>query len=232
MTETPELPPKRYAMKSTSTANIAKKVARILVDVGCVIFRPRQPFKFESGILSPVYVDNRLLISSPTQRKKIIKYFIAAIKKIGKFDVIAGTAMAGIPHAAWIAQNLNLPMVYVRAQPKDHGRKNQVEGSIRRGQKVLVVEDMVSTAGSSKRVVEAVRKLGAKVTDEVAIYTHNLKEADKNFKKIKIKFHVLTDLNNVSQEAAKRGFLKKGQISIIKNWAKDPKGWGKKMGFE
>ncbi|MEK9147069.1 MAG: orotate phosphoribosyltransferase [Patescibacteria group bacterium] len=219
-------------MKSTSTANIAEKVARILVDVGCVIFRPKQPFKFDSGILSPVYVDNRLLISVPRQRKLVIKYLISKIKTIGSFDVIAGTATAGIPHAAWIADNLNLPMVYVRSGPKNHGKGNQVEGRIIRGQKVLVVEDMVSTALSSKRVVEALRRLGAKVTDELAIYTHNLKEADKNFKKMKIKFHVLTDLNNVSQEAAKRGFLKKGQISIIKNWAKDPKGWGKKMGFE
>lgn len=232
MIKIPELLPKSYAMKSTSTANIAEEVARILVDVGCVIFRPRQPFKFDSGILSPVYVDNRLLISVPRQRKLVIKYLISKIKTIGSVDVIAGTATAGIPHAAWIADYLNLPMVYVRSRPKDHGKGDQVEGQIKRGQKVLVVEDMVSTAGSSKRVVEALRKLGAKVTDEVAIYTHNLKEADRNLKKMEIKFHVLTDLNTVSQEAAKKGFLKKEQISIIKNWAKDPKNWGKKMGFE
>lgn len=219
-------------MKSTSTASIAEEVARILVDVGCVIFRPRQPFKFASGILSPVYVDNRLLVSSPTQRKKIIKYFIAAIKKIGKFDVIAGTAVAGIPHAAWIAQNLNLPMVYVRAQPKDHGRQNQVEGSVRRGQKVLVVEDMVSTAGSSARVIEVLRELGAKVTDVVAIYTHNLKAAGANFQKMNVKFHNLTDLENVAKVAVVEGFLKKDQVTVILDWARDPKGWGKKMGFE
>lgn len=232
MIKIPELLPKSYVMKSTNTAKIAEKVARILVDVGCVIFRPRQPFKFDSGILSPVYVDNRLLISSPTQRKKIIKYFIAAIKKIGKFDVIAGTAVAGIPHAAWIAQNLNLPMVYVRAQPKDHGRQNQVEGSIRRGQKVLVVEDMVSTASSSARVIEALRKLGAKVTDVVAIYTHNLKAAGTNFQKMNVKFHNLTDLENVIKVAVVGGFLKQDQVTVILDWARDPKGWGKKMGFE
>lgn len=232
MIKIPELPPKSYAMKSTSTADIAKKVARILIDVGCVIIRPKQPFKFDSGILSPVYVDNRLLLSVPRQRKLIIKYLISKIQTLDSFDVIAGVATAGIAYAAWIVDSLNLPMVYVRSRPKDHGKGNQVEGQIKRGQKVLVVEDMVSTAGSSKRVVEALRKLGARVTDEIAIYTHNLKEADKNLKIMKIKFHVLTDLENVSQEAVKRGFLKKEQVSIIKNWARDPQNWAKKMGFE
>lgn len=219
-------------MKSTSTASIAEKVARILVDVGCVIIRPRQPFKFDSGILSPVYVDNRLLISVPHQRKQMINFLISKIKKIGSFDVIAGVAMAGIPHAAWIADNLNLPMVYVRAHPKDHGRQNQVEGSLRRGQKVLVVEDMVSTAGSSARVIEALRELGAKVTDVVAIYTHNLKAAGTNFQKMNVKFHSLTDLENVAKVAVVKGFLKQDQVTVILDWARDPKGWGKKMGFE
>lgn len=219
-------------MKSTSTEKVSEKVAEILVDVGCVIFRPHQPFRFDSGILSPVYVDNRLLISNPSQREKIIKHFVDKIKEIGKSDVIAGTAVAGIPHAAWIAKKLNLPMVFVRAQPKDHGRKNQVEGSIRRGQTVLVVEDMVSTAGSSRRVVSALRKLGAKVTDEIAIYTHELSEADKNFNKLKVKFHHLTDLESVAHAAIKKGLLKDEQIKIILDWAKDPQNWGKKMGFE
>src|SRR3989344_2739122 len=118
-------------MKSTNTDKARKDVAEILLDVGSVIFRPRQPFRFDSGILSPVYVDNRLLISMPRERELIIKYLVDKIRKIGVPDVVAGVATAGITHAAWIAQKLNLPMVYVRAKPKDHGRQNQVEGQVK-----------------------------------------------------------------------------------------------------
>lgn len=219
-------------MKSINTDKDPTKVAQILFDVGAVIFRPRQPFKFDSGILSPVYVDNRLLISYPKQRNKITKYLIAKVKKIGLPDVIAGVATAGITHAAWIAQKLDLPMVYVRPKPKDHGRQNQVEGLIRKGQKVIVIEDMVSTAGSSINVINVLRKLGAEVNDEIAIYTHRMRESEKNFKKAKVKFHPLTNLQKVAEVAQVKGFLKREQIQIILDWAKDPKNWGKKMGFE
>lgn len=219
-------------MKSTNTANISQKVATILLDIGSVIFRPKQPFRFDSGILSPVYVDNRLLISETKARKAVIKLLIYTVKKIGKPDVIAGIATAGIPHAAWLAQALNIPMVYVRSKPKDHGRENQIEGKIKRGQKVVVVEDMVSTAGSSKRVISALRKAGAKVDHEIAIYTHSLPESKKNFKNSKIKFHSLTDLQTVATVAQNMGFLKSNQVLIIEKWAKDPKNWARKMGFE
>ena len=218
-------------MKSTSTGNISDEVATILVDVGCVIFRPRQPFKFDSGIISPVYVDNRLLISRTQERKSVIEYLTQKIKKTGNFDIIAGTATAGIPHAAWISDRLNLPMVYVRSAPKEHGRGTQVEGSTKRGDKVLVVEDMVSTAGSSLRVIDALRKLGADVTDEIAIYTHGLSESYQNFKKAKIRFHYLTDLENVIKIAVEKGFLKSEHASVIKSWAEDPKNWARKIGF-
>ena len=216
--------------KRASDYIVAQKVAEILLDVGSVIFRPGQPFRFDSGILSPVYVDNRLLISIPRERVLIIKYLVDKIKKIGVPDVVAGVATAGITHAAWIAQKLNLPMVYVRAKPKDHGRQNQVEGRVKRGQKVLVVEDMVSTAGSSVEVIRALRKLGAKVDNEIAIYSHQMKEADENFKKMKVKFHCLTDLQIVTQVAKDRGFLSRKQIDTVLEWAKDTKNWGKKMG--
>lgn len=218
-------------MKSTNTGKTAEEVANILLDIGSVIFRPKQPFKFDSGIISPVYVDNRLIISDPASRERIINKLVELIYKIGKFDCIAGTATAGIPHAAWIAQKLRLPMVYVRSQPKDHGRKNQVEGRIKRGQKVLVVEDMVSTAGSSVRVIDALRNLGAKVEHEIAIYTHDLKESKKNFQKMKVNSHFLTSLKAVTKIAQKRGYLKSDQVTLIESWAKDPQNWGKKMGF-
>lgn len=219
-------------MKLTESDRVANDVASILYDIGAVLFRSKQPFRYDSGILSPVYTDNRLIISYPKERSKIINYLIRTIEKIGIPDVIAGTATAGIPHAAFIAQRLKLPMVYVRSQPKDHGTGNQVEGKIKRGQKVLIVEDLVSTAGSSIRVAKALRKLGADVTDEVAIFTYHLKESENNFKKNNIKLHNLTDLEHSAQAAVKKGLLKPQQVEVILSWAKNPKNWAKKMGFE
>ncbi len=217
-------------MKSTATDS--QKTASILLDIGSVLFSRRQPFKFDSGILSPVYVDNRLLISYPKEREVILGLLIKRIKEIGIPDVVAGVATAGIPHAAFIAQKLNIPMVFVRAKPKDHGRGNQVEGIIKKGQKVLVVEDLISTGGSSARVVEALRNIGAEVTEVLAIYSHNLKEAQENFKKAKVKFSFLTSTQEVAKVAKEKGLLLDGQIETIIEWTKDPKNWGKKMGFE
>jgi orotate phosphoribosyltransferase len=218
-------------MKSTNTDN-SKKVASILLDIGSVLFSRNKPFKFDSGILSPVYTDNRLIISHPKYREKIVSFLIEKIKEIGIPDVVAGTATAGIPHAAFIAQQLKIPMVYVRAKPKEHGRGNQVEGSLNRGQRVIVIEDLISTGGSSVRVVEALRKLGAIVTDEVAIFTYNLKESGINLEKAKIKLHALTNLQDAAQIAVKKGYLKDEQVDTIIQWTKDPRTWGKKMGFE
>lgn len=220
--------PKNYAMRSTNT----DKAAKILIDIGSVIFRPNQPFRFDSGILSPVYVDNRLLISVPREREKIIRYLVGEIKKIGMPEVIAGCATAGIPHAAFIAQKLNLPMIYVRSKPKDHGRGNQVEGLLRRGQKVVVIEDTVSTGGSSRNVIEAIHAQGAKVIYILAIYTHGLDEAEKNFKESKVKFYYLCDLQTVAKVAVEKGFLKPEQVDVILGWSHDPKNWGRRMGYE
>lgn len=217
-------------MKSTVTDS--KKTASILLDIGAVLFSRRYPFKFDSGILSPVYVDNRLLISYPKERSEIIDLLLKKIKEIGLPDVIAGVATAGIPHAAFLAQKLDLPMVFVRSKPKDHGRGNQVEGIIKKGQKVIVVEDLVSTGGSSARVVGALRKLGAEVNNVLAIYSHNLKESAENFKKAKVKFSFLTHTEDVAMVAKEKGLLLEGQIDTIIGWTKDPKNWGKKMGFE
>ncbi len=220
-------------MKSTNTEiKTSQKVAEILLDIGAILFSRNKPFKFDSGILSPVYTDNRLIISHPKSRDQIVNFLITEVKKIGIPDVVAGTATAGIPHAAFIAQKLNIPMVYVRSQPKEHGRGNQVEGQIKRGQQVLVIEDLVSTAGSSVRVIEALRKLGAKVTDELAIFTYQMEESKENLKKAKVKLHALSDLETAAKVAARKGYLKKDQVSTILTWAQDPRSWGKKMGFE
>lgn len=216
-------------MKSTDTAT---EVAEILYEIGAVIFRPNQPFVFKSGIKSPVYTDNRLLISYPREWKKIIDFFIAEIQQIGKPDVICGVATAGVPHAAQIAQRLNLPMIYARPTRKGHGLDKQVEGVLKRGQKVIVVDDLISTGMSSLGVVEGIRKLGGKVTDQLAIFSYDLKESKENYNKSKVKLHPLTNLETSAKVAVSKKFLKPDQVSVVLDWAKDPKNWGRKMGFE
>ena len=220
-------------MKLSQTDKESKTVSKILCESGSIIFTSRIPFRFSSGLLSPIYVDNRKLISLPHERKKVINIYIRLIKKLGKIDLIAGTATAGIPYAAFIAQSLNLPMVYVRGEAKKHGRKNQVEGIVRKGQRVVIIEDTVSTGKSSVVSIKALRSMGAKVDYVLAIYTHGLKEAEKNFKKEKVELYTITNLENVLEFAKNGGYLKsENQISSIRNWASSPKGWGKRMGFK
>src|SRR3989344_4785200 len=218
-------------MKSTSIGRTAKRVATLLFESGAIIFRTSRLFKFTSGILSPVYSDNRLLISDVAKREEIADFFVEKIKKIKKVDVIAAVATAGIPHAAFVAQKLKLPLVYVRATKKGHGLENQVEGRIRRWQTAVVIEDLVSTGQSSALAVKALRKLGANADNLLAIFTYNLKTANENFKKNKINFQALCNLETAAGVAKENGYLKKEQVKTILEWAKDPKNWAKKMGF-
>jgi len=219
-------------MKSTNTDQ-SRKIAQILFEIGAISFSRKRPFRFDSGILSPIYVDNRYLISYPKERKKVLKALISIIKKNAKpFDIVAGIATAGIPHAAWIAQELNLPMIFVRAKPKDHGKRNQVEGKIKKGQKVLVVEDLISTAGSSARVIKAIRSMGGIVTDLISIYSHSLKESKRNIKKAKVNAYHLTDTKTAANLAKDKGFLTQDQVNTVLEWVNNPQNWGKKMGYE
>lgn len=214
-------------MKSTSTNSL--KVAEILLTIGAVLFSRNKPFRFTSGILSPVYVDNRITPSFTKERAVVINALIKRINEIGKPDVIAGVATAGIPNAAFIAQKMNLPLIYVRPKPKEHGAPgNELAGKIKRGQKVIVIEDLISTGGSSVKAVEILRSLGARIVGVVAVYTHNLKEADNNFKKAKVKLTCLTNTLEVASVAEKKGLLKKEQIELIKSWVNDPKNWKSK----
>lgn len=211
----------------------SQKVAKILLKINAVSLNPKKPFKYDSGILSPVYTDCRILISYPKFRKQIRNLYIEAMKRSGaKFDVIAGTATAGIPHAAWIAEKLNLPMVYVRGAPKGHGKGNQVEGIIKKGQNVAVVEDLISTGESSAETARAVRQLGGKASYVFAITTYKMKKSTENFKKNKLKLISMTTFQDVVAQAQKLGYINKEEMPIILDWVKDPTSWGKKMGFE
>ncbi len=210
----------------------SEKVARILLDIKAISLRVKKPFRYSSGILSPVYTDCRLLMSYPKERTQIRNFYIQAIRLEGLFDVIAGTATAGIPHAAWIADKLELPMIYVRGKAKDHGKGNQIEGKIKKEQKVAVIEDLISTGESSAETVRAIRAQGAISSHIFSIITYGMKKAKENFKLNQIKLITLTDFSTVVKVAEKEGYINPKDKSIILQWAKDPASWGKKMGFE
>jgi len=214
---------------------IAEKTTNLLLSIQAISIRPYKPFRYTSGILSPIYIDNRLIISCPKVRKRIISFYIEIIReRIGleKVELLSGTATAAIPHAAFISQKLNLPMVYVRDTKKGHGKKNQIEGVIKKGQKALIIEDHISTGGSLVGNAKAVRSAGGKVKYAIGTTTYLMAKAEENFKKEKIKVLTLTDFKKIIDVAVKKKLIKKEDRNLVLAWAKDPKNWGKKFGFE
>jgi orotate phosphoribosyltransferase len=203
-------------------------VAEILLEIGAVKLRPNEPFTFASGIKSPIYCDNRLLMGHVEERRKIIEAFEEMLKENGvAFDVVAGTATAGIPHAAWLAEEENAPMVYVRSSKKEHGLENKIEGLLEKGQKVLVVEDLVSTGGSSVAAVEAVRSAGGVVDYCAAIFTYGFKKAGDRFNEISCNLIALTDFETLVKVAEGRGDISKEDVETVLGWNKDPENWMK-----
>lgn len=213
--------------------NIAETVAKILLELNAVTLRPKQPFRYASGILSPVYTDCRVLMAYPNKRRLIRDYYIDQIQKSGvSFNIVAGTATAGIPHAAWIADKLNLPMVYVRGKAKDHGKENMMEGIIQKGQKAVVIEDLISTGESAINSVSAIRAAGGDICCVFSIITYGLKKAEQNFKENDLKLYSLTTFGDVVKKAQELNYINKEDIETILDWTSDPTTWGKKMGFE
>ncbi len=212
--------------------NVSEQVARILLELNAITLNPKKPFKYASGILSPVYTDCRVLMAYPDQRRLIRDLYIEAIKKSGvKFEVVAGTATAGIPHAAWIADKLNLPMVYVRGKAKDHGKENLMEGVIKKGQKVIVIEDLVSTGESAINSVNAVRAAGGEVEYVFSIIIYGMERAKQNFQDHHLKLVSLTTFGDVVKAALKINNINQEEMAVVLEWIKDPVSWGRKMGF-
>ncbi|GIO26091.1 orotate phosphoribosyltransferase [Ornithinibacillus bavariensis] len=161
---------------------------------------PNDYFTWASGIKSPIYCDNRITMSYPEVRQKITKAFVEKVQQMKTMpDVIAGCATAGIPHAAWLADQLNLPMVYVRSKPKEHGRGNQIEGENVQGKKVLVIEDLISTGGSSLAVVDALKHAGAEILEVMAIFTYGLTKATANFEQAGVNYQTITSYEDLIQ---------------------------------
>ena len=223
--------PKPEFFMETNTKNeagrlFARQVAEHLLDVQAIRFAPDEPFTLASGLLAPVYCDNRLLLSSPAARRTVRDGFVHVWKEQGLHaDVITGTATAGIPHAAWLADILEMPMAYARAQSKEHGRRCRIEGGSIAGRTTIVVEDLISTGGSSCAVVEALRDAGAEVQAILAIFSHGFAAARQNFEKIKIPLYVLTGLDVLLAAAQEREKLSGAAVRTILDWRADPEGW-------
>lgn len=189
---------------------------------------PANPFTWASGWKSPIYCDNRKTLSFPEIRTIIRDKFKELIQKeIGDPDVIAGVATGAIAQAALVADAMNLPMVYVRSSAKSHGLENLIEGVFEPGQKIVVVEDLVSTGGSSLKAVEALRKAGADVAGMVAIFTYGFDVSHENFKNYSCNLFTLSNYDSLLETALEENYIDKNHIEILKNWRKDPENWGK-----
>ena len=210
-----------------------KQVAEILLKIKAVTLNAKEPYRYVSGILSPIYCDYRLLMSYPEERTKIRDFFLELIKENNlEFDVVAGVATSGIPHAAWIADKLNKPMIYVRGKAKEHGKTNQIEGKLEKGQKVLVIEDLVSTGGSSVRAVNAVKEAGGEVVCCLAIFTYEMEKAKKQFEEANCKLLTLSNFSTLVGVASENNYITEEEKNKVIEWNKMPADWGKKMGYE
>lgn len=198
---------------------LQNEIAHAMLKVGAVELNPTELFTWASGIKSPIYCDTRLTISDPVIRKQLANGLATIIKEnFEGTEIVAGTATAGIPHAAWVSDILDLPMVYVRSKAKEHGRGNQIEGKYAAGQKVIVVEDIVSTGGSSITAVEALRAAGCEVLGVVCVYTYNLPRAEQAFDEAGIKYVSLTNFDYLIEAANESGAIKEEDIPFLKDW--------------
>jgi orotate phosphoribosyltransferase len=222
-------------MKTIYDKIIAREVSKQLLEIGAVTFNTKKPYRFVSGILSPMYTDNRLLISYPKQWRRVIAAYVAVLKKtklLANIDCFSGTATAAISHAAAIAYMLRRPMVYVRSSKKDHGKGNQIEGTFPKKSNVLIVEDLVSTGLSIRTNCVAVREAGGVAKTCIAITTSTVSAFDKIIKELKIRLITLTDVQTTLEVAVATKRISPEQKQSVELFLADPAEWGRKMGFE
>lgn len=208
---------------------IARKVADILLNAKAVKLNVKEPFTYTSGLISPIYTDNRVLISYVDERDTIVDGFIDLIKERGlKPDYLAGTATAGIPWAAFVAEKLKLPMVYVRNKPKGHGAGKQIEGMLPEGKSVLIIEDLVSTGGSSLNSVNAIRNEGKSIVHEVfAIFSYGMEKAETAFREASTALTTLTDIQVLIDVAQDNKYISEEDAKEVKRFIQDPPNWAK-----
>ncbi len=202
---------------------IAGRVAQILLEVKAIKLSPEKPFKWASGWNSPIYCDNRVALSFPDARTTIKNALVETIKaQFPDCEAIAGVATAGIPQGALVADALNLPFIYVRPEPKKHGMGNQIEGKIEVGQKVVLIEDLISTGGSSLKAVDALREASIEVLGMVAIFTYGFPIADANFKEKNVKLVTLSTYEALLPKAVEMGYVTESQLVTLVEWRREP----------
>ena len=203
--------------------NIKETIARSLLSIKAVFFRPNEPFTWASGIKSPVYCDNRLILTAPEVRERVEQAIADAVRtEYPDAEVLMGTSTAGIAHAAIAAHLMGIPMGYVRSGAKDHGRQNQIEGRLERGQKVVVIEDLISTGGSVLEVVEVLRAAGAEVLGIVSIFTYRMQKGIDRLAAAGVKNHSLTDFDTVARIAGEEGYIEKTDVKRLIAFRDDP----------
>ena len=200
-----------------------KSIAKDLLSIGAVFLRPEQPFTWASGIKSPIYCDNRLTLTAPAVRDNVEKGLAELVKThFPECEVLMGTSTAGIAHAAIVATIMNLPMGYVRSGAKDHGRTNQIEGKLEKGQKVVVVEDLISTAGSCIEVVKVLREAGADVLGVVSIFTYGMKKGLVRLEEANVKNVSLTNFDVIAEIAAEENYIEKSDVARLIAFRNNP----------
>ncbi len=206
---------------------IAEKVAGHLLDIKAIKLSPENPFTWSSGWKSPIYCDNRLSLSFPEIRSEIKQYLADNIKKLyPEVESIAGVATAGIPQGALVADLLGIPFIYVRSKPKGHGMENMIEGKVTPGQKVVLIEDLISTGGSSLKAAEALKAADYHVLGMGAIFTYGFDVAESNFKEANVSAFCLSNYHHMLTQAQKLGYIEAAQIETLSAWRSDPGNWG------
>ncbi|WP_135546927.1 orotate phosphoribosyltransferase [Paenibacillus cymbidii] len=211
----------------STTTPLSAQIAEALLRVEAVALRPDEPFTWTSGIKSPIYCDNRITISHPDVREMIAEGFAALVRELHPdAEVIAGIATGGIPHGAWVAQKLGLPMVYIRDKPKGHGKQNQIEGVLRPGQKVVAIEDLISTGGSSLKAAMAVREAGGEMLGVLAIFSYEFEKAAAAFAEQNIPLRTLSGYTSLLEVAARTGRIAPEQVELLQAWRANPSAYG------
>jgi len=201
-----------------------KQIASLLLEIEAVSLKANEPFTWSSGIKSPIYCDNRLTLSYPNVRSAVADGLTELVRThFPDAEAIAGTATAGIPHAAWVSERLNLPMCYVRSKAKGHGKGKQIEGKVQKGQRVVVVEDLISTGGSSLTAVRALREEGCIVSGVVAIFTYGLHASEETFNSNEVVAYTLTDYDALIEAAMEKGVISENEVAKLKKWRENPK---------
>ncbi len=206
--------------------NSAKKTAELLLQINAIKLSPENPFTWASGWQSPIYCDNRILLSYPKIRNYVREEMAKQVEKIyGKPDVIAGVATGAIGIGILVAEALGLPFIYVRPEPKSHGRQNQIEGYLEKGQTVVVIEDLISTGKSSLNAVTALENAGADVKGMLAIFTYGFPAAAENFKAAELELHTLSDYHHLIEQASETHYVKEEQLKTLLEWREAPANW-------